>query len=269
VAHFGEAPLVNIVPEWNIKDAEGKTLFQGKLPKTTISLGNNISLGRITQGITSIVHPVKLTLSVNLGSNQNSWNFFVYPAALPATGENILVTQGLDDRAMQKLNEGGSVLLTLKKGTVRDDKGGKVAVGFSSIFWNTAWTGGQAPHTLGVLCDPQHPALQEFPTEYHSNWQWWDAMSHSDVIIPDSIAKGLQPIVRVIDDWVMARPLGLIFECRVGKGKLIVSGIDLLTSQDQRPESRQLLYSMKKYMTSSLFNPAIEVSPEKIWGITR
>jgi hypothetical protein len=30
------------------------------------------------------------------------------------------------------------------------DELGKVAIGFSSIFWNTAWTRGQPPHTLGI-----------------------------------------------------------------------------------------------------------------------
>ena len=57
-----------------------------------------------------------------------------------------------------KLNKGESVLL-LTYGTVPPEKGGDIVVGFSSIFWNTAWTRGQAPHTLGVYCDAKHPAL--------------------------------------------------------------------------------------------------------------
>src|SRR5258708_34810670 len=121
----------------------------------------------------------------------NSWNIFVYPALLPKTDKNILVVQQIDNNSMQTLNKGGKVLLTIKKGSVKPGKGGDIAVGFSSIFWNTAWTGGQAPHTLGILCNPKHPALREFPTEYFSNWQWWDAMSHSDVIILDSVSKKL------------------------------------------------------------------------------
>ena len=47
-------------------------------------------------------------------------------------------------------------------------RGGEVGVGFSSIFWNTAWTGGQKPHTLGILCDPTNPALSLFPTRITS-----------------------------------------------------------------------------------------------------
>jgi hypothetical protein len=169
------------------------------------------------------------------------------------------------DSATQKfLEEGGKVLLTLKKGSLSTEMGGNIKTGFSSIFWNTAWTGGQGPHTLGVLVNPNHPALTEFPSEYHSNWQWWDAMSHSGSIILTCFPKELRPIIRVIDDWFTNRPLALLFEVRIGNGKLMVSGIDLQSDHEKRPEAQQLLYSLKKYMTGDQFNPAIEVSVDKI-----
>jgi hypothetical protein len=155
-------------------------------------------------------------------------------------------------------------LLTLKKGSVVADKGGDIAIGFSSIFWNTAWTNSQPPVTLGILCDPKHPAFNDFPTQKFSNYQWWDAMSHSSPIKLDSVAKGLNPILRVIDDWVTARSLGLIFECKVGNGKLLVSGIDLLSNNETRPEARQLLYSLKNYMSKDSFDPKNLVESGKI-----
>jgi hypothetical protein len=134
--------------------------------------------------------------------------------------------------------------------------GGDIKIGFSSIFWNTAWTNGQAPHTLGILCNPEHPALAEFPTEYYSNWQWRDAMSHSGAINLTSFPSGVKPIVRVIDDWFTNRPLALVFEGKVGKGKIMVSGIDLTQDLDKRPEAQQVLYSLKKYMAGNLFVPS-------------
>jgi hypothetical protein len=174
----------------------------------------------------------------------------------------------LNAKAIETLNKGGKVLLTLKKGSVRPDKGGNIQIGFSSIFWNTAWTHSQPPVSLGILCNPKNPALKDFPTQYYSNWQWWDAMTHSNAIRLDSVDKKLQPIVRVIDDWVTARPLGLVFECEVGKGKLLVSGIDLITDNDKRPEARQLLYSLENYMSSKAFQPSIKVDMEKIQSLT-
>jgi len=266
IANFGEAPLNNITPSWTIKDASGKVLFGGRLSETNIPLGNAIKLGEIKQSLSSITQASRIVLTVSVDGHENSWDVFVYPASLPVI-KGVLVTQQLNDKAIDVLNDGGKVLLTLKKGSVKPGKGGEIQIGFSSIFWNTAWTHGQPPTTLGILCDPSHPAFKDFPTQYYSNWQWWDAMSHSNAIILDSVATRLKPIVRVIDDWVTARPLGLVFECKTGKGKLLVSGIDLLTDQDKRPEARQLLYSLKEYMVGNSFKPVIEVPVESIKGL--
>jgi hypothetical protein len=269
VAHFGAAALNNVTPTWTITDVTGKVLFRGQLPAADIPLGNCHQLGEIKQSLASIDQPGKLSLTIAVGDHQNSWDLFVYPASLPEVDREVVVTQQLDERALQTLNKGGKVLLTLQQGALRPEKGGAIQIGFSSIFWNTAWTGKQAPHTLGILVDPKHPALSAFPTEYYSNWQWWDAMSHSNAIKLDTVAKGLQPIIRVIDDWVTANALGLVFECRVGNGKLIVSGIDLVSNQDKRPEARQLLYSLKKYMATPAFAPKTQVDIERIKGLTK
>jgi hypothetical protein len=179
-----------------------------------------------------------------------------------------MVTQVMDKAAIDCLKNGGSVLLTVKKGSVKAEKGGNVPVGFSSIFWNTQWTAfRQPPFTLGILCDPRHPAFSEFPTENHSNYQWWDAMSHCNAINLKFVSPEITPLVRIIDDWFTARSLAMIFECRVGNGRLIVSGADLLTGADKRPEAAQLLYSLKKYMTGDSFKPDAEVDIEKITSL--
>jgi hypothetical protein len=267
IAQFGPTAINHVTPLWNIKNDAGDILFKGALSNTNIPIGNGIKLGEIKQSLASVTKPSKLSLTVEVAGHQNSWDIFVYPAVLPSTNQEIIVTHILDKKALETLDNGGKVLLTLKKGSVKDDKGGDIAIGFSSIFWNTAWTHGQPPVTLGILCDPKHPALKEFPTQSYSNWQWWDAMTHSNAIELDSIAKNLQPIVRVIDDWVTARPLALIFECKVGKGKLIVSAIDLLDDQKKRPEAGQLLYSLKSYMNTESFSPANEVDIQKITSL--
>jgi len=266
VAHYGDVPFAGCVPSWKISNTAGDIVFSGKLAQTDIPLGNCIQLGQISIPLASVKKAEKLILEVSVNSFSNSWDIWVYPAKKEEiTGtERIKVVSVLDLATQQFLEKGGSVLLTLKKGTLKPEFGGKIAIGFSSIFWNTAWTNGQAPHTLGILCDPEHPALTHFPTEYHSNWQWWDAMSHSNAIILSSLPAGVKPIVRVIDDWFTNRPLALLFEVKVGKGKLLVSGIDFNGDIEKRPEAQQLLYSLKKYMTGSQFIPNVEVNAEEI-----
>jgi len=45
----------------------------------------------------------------------------------------------------------------------------------------------QVSKTMGILCDPANPALAEFPTEFHSNWQWlWAVKVGTPCPVPDS-----------------------------------------------------------------------------------
>lgn len=263
VANYGETEIKNGKAGWLIKNKEGKVLFHGTLNAGDIGFGNGIGIGEIKAPLSSVTTAEQLTVEVSVNNYTNSWQIFVYPKQLPAV-QNVYTTQILDEKALKVLNNGGNVLLNLKQGSLAKNKGGDIPVGFSSIFWNTAWTHGQAPHTLGILCNPKHEALKYFPTEYYSDYQWWDAMSHSNAIMLDSVAKNIQPIVRVIDDWFTARPLGLLFECKTGKGKLLVSGIDLTTNLEERPEAKQLLYSLEKYMASDQFNPTQQINVERI-----
>lgn len=264
LAHFGNKPLQSITPIWDIKDENGKILFSGSLPTQDITLGNETVLGTISQTLFTIQKASKLQLDIKVNGVINSWVFFVYPNELPKLKEEILITQELNKNNLEILNKGGKVLLTLKKGVLKSELGGDVKIGFSSIFWNTSYTNGQAPNTLGILCDPKHPAFENFPTEYHSNWQWWHAMMNSNAIRLNEISKEIKPIVRVIDDWYTANSLGLIFECKVGKGKLLVSGIDFFNENANIPEAKQLLYSLKKYMSTDVFNPTTSINISEI-----
>jgi len=188
----------------------------------------------------------------------------VYPSEKESiSNKNLRVVERLDAATISFLENGGNVLLNINKGDIAKDKGGEIGIGFSSIFWNTSWTKEQKPHTLGILCKPNHPALKNFPTEYHSNWQWWDAMSNSNAIIINDLPN-IEPIVRVVDDWFKNRSLALLFEAKIGKGKLLFSGIDLHTNLENRLEAKQMLYSLKKYMTSTDFNPKSTLNKKQI-----
>ena len=142
--------------------------------------------------------------------------------------------------------------------TVMGDKYGEVPPGFTTIFWNTQFTARQQPHTLGILCNPQHPALAEFPTEFHSNWQWWYLVTKSQIMILNHLPVELRPIVQVIDDWNTNRKLGLIFEAEVNGGKLLICSIDLQKSAEKCPVARQMFHSLLAYMQSDDFNPSLQ-----------
>ncbi|CAI8202730.1 MAG: Beta-glucuronidase [Formosa sp. Hel1_33_131] len=269
VAHFGKQTLDSPKTKWVISTSEGEIIQKGDFDVKMIQINNCQELGIVKMPLKNITQPKKLHLEVMINEFSNGWDFWVYPNQKKNINkEDIYITDTPDANMFEVLNNGGNVLWTLKKDSLNKEFGGDIKVGFSSIFWNTAWTRGQGPHTLGVFCDPTHEAFSEFPTENHSNWQWWDAMSHGQAIILDKFNSKINPIVRVIDDWFENRSLGLIFEANVGNGKVIISGVDLISDQKDRLEAQQLLYSLKKYMSSDQFNPESIISSEELKLLT-
>ena len=83
----------------------------------------------------------------------------------------------------------------------------------------------QAPTTLGILCDPKNPALAKFPTDFCSDWQWWYLLHDAGALRLDLLPPNISPVVRVIDDWITARPLGLTVEAKCGAGKIMIMRI--------------------------------------------
>jgi hypothetical protein len=226
VFNFGENPLSEARLSWKILE-NSQVTAEGVFNQRVIPIDNCIELGIIQHQFAIENRPRKLTIEVSVNDFANSWDVWVYPADQTFDSQNVKVTDKLDQNILSFLENGGNVLLSLGKGKVSPEMGGKVGVGFSSIFWNTAWTRGQKPHTLGILCNPTHPALAHFPTNYYSDWQWWDAMSTADAIQLDALSAEITPIVRIIDDWVTNRSLALLFEAKVGKGKILVSVVPI------------------------------------------
>ncbi len=268
MSHFGEQPLSDLDLICRILNASGEILHQAVLEIDNIPVDNALPVGSIDFDLQDITAAQRLTLEVIAEgtSISNSWDFWVYPSDIEPNRGEVYITKRLDGKAEGILEDGGSVLL-LSYGKIREDMGARVEIGFSSIFWNTAWTRGQAPHTLGILCNPDHPVFSEFPTEYHSNWQWWDPVSHSQVMILDNFPASLKPLIQPIDTWFENRRLALAFEATTGKGKLLVCSIDLQDRLDKRPVSRQLLYAILQYMNSDAFNPGVQLEPDQVRDI--
>ncbi|MBM4103478.1 MAG: glycoside hydrolase [Planctomycetes bacterium] len=258
VSQFGPTDLSNVNIKWFLLDTAGKTVRQGTLHKDQLPAGDLYTMGDIKIVLSDLSIPAKykLQLAIEKTTSANDWDIWVYPDTVtPPADDKVRVAHNLTPETIDYLRRGGKVLLALNPATVKTD----VKIGFSSIFWNTAWTGGQAPHTLGILCDPKHPALADFPTEYHSNWQWSSPIRNAAAIPMDHLPKSLRPIIQVVPDWFEPQKLGLVFEAKVGTGSLVVCSVNISDNLDSRPVERQLKYSLLRYMNSKYFNPKIEV----------
>ena len=249
VANFTAQTLKNAVLNWKLNGSDGRVIAGGSLNAMDVQVGNRQESGDITVPLSVVDKAERLRLSVGVAGTdiRNHWDIWVYPAQLAVCTGKVVVTADMEE-ARRALNKGKNVLLNLPQDKVLGLEGK-----FVPVFWSPVHFPNQ-PGTMGVLCNPSHPALQSFPTEEHSNWQWWDLCKHATTMQLDSIEHHVDILVEMMDNFYKNRNLGLVFETKVGKGKLIVSSIDM-NDVEGRPVARQLKYSLLEYMNSSEFNP--------------
>lgn len=244
---------------WQLTDKTGYEVGRGKLDAGTFKKGTVTSAGEIHAGLEKVRNAAQLCLKVTIEDTdwENSWSIWVYPPLKELNAGDVVLTQDIS-QALSALEAGKKVLLS-----PRPDKLEGLEGKFLPVFWSPVHFPKQAG-TMGILCDPKHPALLHFPTEMHSDWQWWNLVKHSKVLVMDSLPD-LQPIIEVTDNFVNNRRLASVFETKYGKGKLIMSSIDLLSTESkQKPEVKQLLYSLTQYMNSADFVPTGTVSKQDL-----
>lgn len=267
VAHFGPHPLNNVAVTYTIKDAQGRILTEQTLQsEADINIGNCQPLGSIRFVPQENGKPQQLNLEVKIEGTgaANDWNFWVYPKEQTMVQGDVYITDTLDDKAIELLDKGGKVLITAA---------GKVSYGkdvvqhFLPVFWNTSWFKMRPPHTTGFLVDHKHPLFNNFPTDYHSDIQWWELVNRTQVMQLDHFPKDFQPTIQSIDTWFVNRKIGMLFEANVLNGKLLMTSIDIDTNLTRRIVARQLRNSILNYMNSDKFRPTYEISPEQVNAI--
>jgi hypothetical protein len=243
--------------KWKLKDSFGKTVMQDSSKVAQILEGNTSKLGNFSIPLAGLPAPAKYTVELSLQgtSYKNQWNIWLYEKEVESPGNDILITSSFKE-AVEALNEGKKVLLSPD---IKDIVG--ITGKFVPVFWSPVHFPDQ-PGTMGLLMDPKHPAFRDFPTDFYSNWQWWDLCKNSKTVILDNLT--VDPIVTVIDNFFKNRKLGNIFEVRVGKGMLVFSSVDIHSDLGNRPVARQLKNSLINYMNSSDFNPATGISPDDL-----
>ena len=259
---YGDHDLGTIKPHYIISNAEG-IVAEGDLPATDAPIGHNLPLGSIDLPLNSINEAQMLTLSVSIPGTeaQNHWDFWVYPTEVTADEGNVWVTADFDEKAQTVLKKGGTVLLTAA---------GKVSYGkeivqqFLPVFWNTSWFKMRPPHTTGILVENEHPIFDIFPTEYHSNLQWWELVNKAQVMQFDMFPDDFQPLIQSIDTWFLSRKIGMLFEANVLGGRLVMTTMDITSDLDQRIVARQMRASILRYMNSDRFHPAMTIEPQMI-----
>lgn len=284
VTHYGKDPIASVKPIWKLLDASGKNVTSGQLGElASVPNSTMTKLGSVNIDCKSLASPARYTLQAELpGITTNSWHLWVYPddqvapaatAAAPAASGitsvlekvseklhgKVLVAEKLGPDVWKTLSEGGTVLLFVR------DAVSAVPVNFVNALWNP-WTDSSVK-TCGLFIEEKHPALAAFPTEKHTDWEWFDILplgSRAFVLNDRALPANLSVPVQGIDNPLRAFRLGTLLEAKVGKGTLIATSLDLVTGMQDRPAARQLKKSLMAYAQGKKARPAASLTPAQV-----
>ena len=259
----------------HFKDGDATPL---RLSKIQIPDGEGlIDAGALDFSLDGFDNPSQLQLALTIEDTDycgapyhNTYDLWVYPAwsDLSKLERKVIVTPELTDEIAKKLQRGASVLLMPEIDSVAVANSKLILGGlFQTDYWNYRMfktiaennKKSVSPGTLGILTNPKHPIFNGFPTEMHTNWQWFPIIKNSHPFMLDNTGRDYRPIVQVIDNIERNHKLGLVFEFAIDKGKLLVCMADLERAAAY-PEGRAFYRSVLEYMTSKDFAPKTHIT---------
>lgn len=240
-------------------------------------------LEKLEKIIASISSPKKATITLETGNCNsdrhytNVYNVWFYPEHSKThclhndddfVPKGVVLSDTLDAKTLKALKKGKTVLLTPNFPSIEKQSIGGL---FTPDYWNYAMfktisennNKPVSPGSLGMLMDEKHPLFNGFPTDGHTDWQWWCIAKNSRPLILNSLSKDYRPVIQTVDNIERNHKLGILMEFKVGKGKLLITTTDL-TTISEFVEGRAYKNAIMNYITSNDFNPQTEISHDEL-----
>ena len=223
--------------------------------------GSYTEVGRLDIPLDFAEKNTALTLKVRIGDCISAYPIWVYRKTTPVCPENVYETRAFDVKTREILQNGGRVYLS--PDADKESLPYSIKTQFTTDFWSVG-TFADQEGGMGQLIDTEHPIFKEFPTDFHTDWQWWIMTTKRAVILPHP----MKTIITEMDSYAFLRPMAQMIEFRCLKGKVLLSTMELHKSQ-QYPEVRALQASIYTYLSGENFEPAEEITEEELSMLVR
>lgn len=223
--------------------------------------GSYTEVGSLDIPLDFVEKNTALTLNVRIGDSISAYPIWVYRKTTPVCPENVYETRAFDVKTREILQNGGRVYLS--PDADKESLPNSIKTQFTTDFWSVG-TFADQEGGMGQLIDTEHPIFKEFPTDFHTDWQWWIMATKRAVILPHP----MKTIITEMDSYAFLRPMAQMIEFRCLKGKVLLSTMELHKSQ-QYPEVRALQASIYTYLSGENFEPAEEITEEELSMLVR
>lgn len=246
LANYGKKPIYARAG-WVLRTEGGRVLEEGHFAEAVYENQGLQDVGEAVIFCGKLSAGERLFVDIYVGEHTNSYPIWIYPKKKPIkpwNGEYCKILTSLTGEEIEKIKAGDVVYLEPKP--VKENFPASIGGQFSTDFWSVGTFPAQEGG-MGMMIDRTHPALQDFPTKEHSDWQWWPMAGGRPMILPG----GMKAIVRVPDSYSRLKNMGLLVEMQIGKGVVMLSSMGLLYKQ-QYPECRALLHSILTYLKEEI-----------------
>lgn len=255
VANYSEHDMKQAVVRWGIRNEANHVITSGSF-KMDVPQGNTVYSDRlIVENLSDSLKcgMTSLLLTVDIAKHTNSYNIWAVKANTDTISIESFITHKLDRETQERLDNGDVVVYNPDFSAIDS-----ISVGglFTPDYWNYAMFKAisennhqpVSPGTLGYLIDIFHPIFNnnQFSTMSHSDFQWWTIAKNSRPLILDSLKTNIPVIVRAIDNVERNHNLGILMECKVGNGVLIICTTNL-DSINQSLEGQQYIRAIAEY----------------------
>jgi Glycosyl hydrolases family 2, TIM barrel domain/Glycosyl hydrolases family 2 len=186
---------------------------------------------------------------------------------------HLMITDHFTDGVFEHLSQGKDVLMLYRIDETRDRQAPREKYYLPSTwerFKGIIWDRG---HNCGGFFR-DHPITEMFPNEKFVDWQLYHLIEDSEKIDLDDFPVRVEPIIEGVDKAVRdrfdvnifnlsefqyeytMRKFAYLFELNVGKGRLLVTGMNFKGIETDKPEVCWMFESIISYMQSDKFKPS-------------
>ncbi len=252
VSWFNPQPLQEGTLRWSVLASDGTVLKEGTESVPPVQTGQIADIADIGFKVPELDKAQKVLLRVELSSKatalKNEWEFWIFPDRMEPKESNVRIVESIDQKTFARLLQGDNVLLLgfepfpAQKITFQMGTAGRPLRNFATVI-------------------EKHPLMDAFPHDGWCSWQFYPMMQtrHGSAVQFNDLDVPFDPIVEMVSSYKYVRKQGMIFEYRVGKGKLLVCSLYLNRTD---PGGNHLYNCLCNYASSEKFQPRHEMPAE-------
>ncbi len=237
-----------------VQAADGKAVWEQRIVCGAVPNGRLSKLADCAVRVPASSAPVKYLLKATLSAADgtaaaNEWEVFGFPNMAAPVPEGVRVTTQISRTDLLAALAKGERVLLFGPGPFRSE----------GMSFRSTLPGRNSGHVATVV-RKGHPALEGMPCEGYCGWEFRQLLEGGRAVQLEGPVP-FDPIVEMVTPARFPVRRAALFEYRVGKGRLLVSGFNV---KGNAPEQAWLRKRLVAYAASDAFAPQTTLSAQDL-----